>query len=218
LQRKKLEAPFIPGLQKISDMREISETLDSLQRHTIEISPWPEYDYVPKVNFSIAHGNDCIFLKYYVSESVVKAEWYKPNDPVFKDSCVEFFVAFGDDKDYYNCEFNVIGTCKFNYGRERGQRKLISEKSISLINYLAIVQNERDQNTRKIIHWELGLMIPVKAFSENQISSLRGKKCRGNFFKCGDDLPEPHFLAWNNIEAPSPDFHVPECFGEIVFE
>jgi hypothetical protein len=218
VQRKKLEVSFTPKVHKMSDMREISEMLDALRRHPIDIAPWPEYGYIPKVTFSIAHGNDCIFLKYYVSELVVKAEWYKPNDPVFKDSCVEFFVEFDDDKDYYNCEFNVIGTCKFNYGRAREQRKLIAETSISLINYLAIIQNENHQNTAKRIGWELTLMIPVKAFSENQLSSLIGKKCRGNFFKCGDDLPEPHFLAWNNVEAPSPNFHVPECFGEIVFK
>src|SRR5688572_7975442 len=167
----------------MSGMHEISETLDALRRHAIDLAPWPEYDYVPEVTFSIAHGNDCIFLKYYVSESVVKARWYKPNDPVFKDSCVEFFISFDNDKDYYNCEFNVIGTCKFNYGRKRNRRKLITEKSISLINYFATIQNERDPGKATRIHWELTLMIPVKTFSERQISSLSGKKCRGNFFK-----------------------------------
>jgi hypothetical protein len=61
-------------------------------------------------------------------------------------------------------------------------------------------------------------MIPIVAFSENKIQTLSGETCRGNFFKCGDDLPEPHFVAWNNVNAPSPNFHVPECFGEILFD
>jgi hypothetical protein len=47
---------------------------------------------------------------------------------------------------------------------------------------------------------------------------LKGKTCRANFYKCGDDLPEPHFLSWNNIIADKPDFHLPQYFGTLTFE
>jgi hypothetical protein len=46
---------------------------------------------------------------------------------------------------------------------------------------------------------------------------MKGKKCRANFYKCGDDLPEPHFLAWNMINTEEPDFHRPEFFGTLEF-
>ena len=36
--------------------------------------------------------------------------------------------------------------------------------------------------------------------------------------KCGDDTAVPHFLSWNPIGAPRPNFHTPEYFGEIHFE
>jgi hypothetical protein len=217
MQKKSLHVPFMTSLTKTSDLIEISATLNKLEPHKINIAPWSQYDYLPDVTFTIAHANDCIFLKYYVREAVVKAEWYYPNDPVFKDSCVEFFIAFGNDANYYNCEFNVIGTCKLNHGREREQRKRIAEKHILLVNYLATIQN-KNSSVAKSIHWDLTLMIPIVAFSENKIQTLSGETCRGNFFKCGDDLPEPHFVAWNNVNAPSPNFHVPECFGEILFD
>ena len=41
---------------------------------------------------------------------------------------------------------------------------------------------------------------------------------KGNFYKCGDMLSKPHFLSWNPIDTPSPDFHVPASFGLLTFE
>jgi hypothetical protein len=39
-----------------------------------------------------------------------------------------------------------------------------------------------------------------------------------NFYKCGDELPTPHFLSWNPIEWKEPSFHRPEQFGKLIFE
>ena len=40
---------------------------------------------------------------------------------------------------------------------------------------------------------------------------------KANVYKCGDKTEHPHYLAWNRVEAPAPDFHRPECFGEMIF-
>ena len=39
-----------------------------------------------------------------------------------------------------------------------------------------------------------------------------------NFYKCGDDTTKPHFLSWNPVKAPKPDFHRPEQFGVLNFQ
>ena len=36
-----------------------------------------------------------------------------------------------------------------------------------------------------------------------------GLRARMNLYKCGDDLSHPHFLSWQPIEAPKPNFHLP---------
>ena len=41
---------------------------------------------------------------------------------------------------------------------------------------------------------------------------------RGNFYKCGNQLPKPHFLSWNPIPTDNVQFHCPEFFGELDFE
>src|SRR5215203_2776745 len=106
---KQLQVPLLDILHKTSPTEQVSATLNTLIRHEMDIAPWTDFNYVPRVEFTIAHNNDCIFLKYYVVEVVIKAAYYQPNDPVYKDSCVEFFVAFNNEEDYYNIEFNAIG-------------------------------------------------------------------------------------------------------------
>jgi hypothetical protein len=43
-------------------------------------------------------------------------------------------------------------------------------------------------------------------------------KARGNFYKCGDSLSVPHFLSWQPIDNPTPNFHLEKFFGELDFE
>ncbi len=206
--------PFLNYLDENSTIEKVSATLDTLEKHPVDQQPWKEFPYRPQVHFSIGHSGDCLFLKYYVSESVVRANYFRPNDPVYKDTCVEFFVSFDGEKNYYNFEFNIIGACILNFGNERNNRKLISESAISSIRFSTLIRHDRAGN----IYWEIVLSIPLSAFSEHTFNSLKEKQCRGNFYKCGDDLPQPHFLSWNNVIAPEPDFHQPQYFGEIHFQ
>jgi hypothetical protein len=193
----------------------ISATLDTLQRHKIDQQPWKEFDYQPSVEFSIAHTDSILFLKYFVSESTVRALYSRSNEPVYKDSCVEFFIALNGDARYYNFEFNVIGTCKLNFGGSRENRQLISEEAISSIKFITSITNNTEDGN---IQWQITIAIPLIAFTEHQLISFQGCSARGNFYKCGDELPRPHFLSWNNVVAPAPDFHVPGSFGEIAFQ
>ena len=49
-------------------------------------------------------------------------------------------------------------------------------------------------------------------------AAISGKKLRANFYKCGDRMPVKHYVTWNPIGWPQPDYHRPEYFGELVFE
>ena len=41
---------------------------------------------------------------------------------------------------------------------------------------------------------------------------------KANFYKCADKSSHPHWLTWNLVDKPEPDFHCPQYFGNIVFE
>lgn len=61
--------------------------------------------------------------------------------------------------------------------------------------------------------WSVAMCIPFRLIGvdpDNLPSSLKA-----NFYKCADKAAHPHFLSWNPIPVPSPDFHRPEHFGTL---
>lgn len=197
-------------------LEEISLALDKAERHIVERIPWPQFSYKPRVSFSIAYDQNVILLKYFVQENFIRMECYSDNGPVYQDSCVEFFIAFDDEEGYYNLEFNCTGACMVGFGGGRIDRKLIDERLLRNIRRLSVIKSLRDHG-RQFFNWELTLVIPSEIFAYSNIENLKERHCRANFYKCGDKLPEPHFLAWKNVEAATPDFHLPEFFGTVYF-
>jgi hypothetical protein len=208
----------VPQKNKINSQTSldiISLTLDKIARNPINSLPWPAFDYKPDVSFAIAYTNDCILIKYYVLEKSLRGFYALANTPVHEDSCLEFFISFDDESSYYNLELNCIGTCLFGYGKDRSSRRVIGEEMINKIRRHIVIEPAR--KSANSVSWELTVVIPMEVFIHHDIRNLKGRKCRVNFFKCGDELPEPHFLAWKNIIAAAPNFHLPEFFGNMHF-
>ncbi len=189
--------------------------IDLGAKHRIDNLLWSETGYKPDVSFSMGYTDDSIFLKYFVAEQYVKAEYQRINDPVYKDSCVEFFIGFGDNGSYYNFEFNNIGTALVGYGAGKQNRTDLKVADIARIKtWYSIPKAANNSDNTK---WELLIQIPFDVFVYEHITSLTGQAARANFYKCGDDLPVPHFMSWSNINHPEPNFHLPQFFGKIIF-
>jgi cellulose/xylan binding protein with CBM9 domain len=196
------------------------ELLDSFlsfeDYHQLDFVPWEQFPYQPEVKFKIAYTDLSVLLKVYVNEKFIKADYSRINDPVYKDSCFEFFISPDNNQYYYNFEFNCIGTPYVAYGDKENREKASVEivKSIQTFSSLGSVPFEEKQGD---FFWELCLSIPFTAFFKHELESLKGKTCKANFHKCGDGLTQKHFLSWNNIDTETPDFHCPEFFGELIF-
>lgn len=130
---------------------------------------------------------------------------------------MELFITLDGEKGYYNFEFNAIGTCLLYYGNNRYERKVIDDRIVETIESFSTIQKKLSKESKPKYHWELTIVIPVSAFSEHSVAKLSGMSCSANVYKCGDDLPNPHFLAWSNIKSEEPDFHRPEFFGKMAF-
>lgn len=211
---RKLEVPFIPLYGKPVPA-EVSMLLDRLQVIPISCNPWPQYAHAVTAAFSIAHSEDAILLKYYVKESHLLAA-ASTNGDIHKDSCVEFFVACDDAGNYYNLEFNCIGWCKAGFGSSRENRAPLPVTATDLITTATHITSSVE-NGRRLFVWELTVIIPAVVFSFHNIATLTAMKVKGNFYKCGDEMPAPHFLTWNNVKAAMPDFHRREDFADICF-
>ena len=212
-----LAIPYLDNTNPQGRMEDISGVLDKLEHHSIQKLPWPEFVYKPDVAFSIAHTDDSILLKYFVKEKAIRAVHHEDNSPVHEDSCVEFFFAIDDSDEYYNLEFNCAGTCLFGFGKNASQRRLIDGDNIRKIRRLATIKSNMNGKSSSIC-WELAAVIPVEALIYHEVTSLKNRNCRVNFYKCGDKLPEPHFLSWQDMKTSTPDFHLTRFFGDAYFE
>jgi hypothetical protein len=214
---KKLSVTYINDFNKES-VKELSCRMNTLERHTIGEILWqrPPHE-LPKASFAIAYNENCILLKYFVQEDSILVLHNKDNSPVHLDSCVEFFISFNDDTAYYNLEFNSVGACYFAFGDSKNDRVLIQEEDVSKIKRQATIDSYVD-NGSSMINWELSIMIPLEVFAFHQLTSLSDVQCKANFYKCGDALPSPHFLAWQKLVSDTPNFHLPEFFGSLHFE
>ncbi|HWI90777.1 MAG TPA: carbohydrate-binding family 9-like protein [Flavisolibacter sp.] len=209
---KTLKVSFI-GNKEFSDIEQLHSILNEQQKHVLEFHLWKnENDYKPAVCFSIAHNNRCILLKFFVEEKEIRSNVTKINGAVWEDSCVEFFVLF-DETGYYNLEFNCIGTILAAFRKSKNERTVLSEDILKKIETSTKLNKKNNR-----FYWEMLIMIPVELFVRHSIQSLHGIVCKANFYKCGDGLAQPHYLAWANIKTDQPNFHLPEFFGEVWFE
>ena len=193
----------------------LSSLLNGFETQALIFTPWVEFPYKPEVSFSIAHSDDYVFLKYFVEENDIRAVNTQVNSSVCEDSCVEFFIHFNDGKGYYNFEFNCIGTQLAGFGKTKLERDLLPEALVASIKTESFISKVK---MKEAIYWELSVAIPLNVFVCHNFPALSGRQCSVNFYKCGDKLPEPHFVAWCDIQSAEPNFHLPEFFGEIYFQ
>ncbi|MBX2933834.1 MAG: hypothetical protein KF825_06290 [Ferruginibacter sp.] len=211
---KELKVKYVESKKDDFTIEDVSGLLDTFTKHKLDFVPWPQYPLKPSVSFSIAHNHENIFLKFYVQEKYLRAQYNIANSAVYQDSCVEFFVSFDEGASYYNFEFNCIGTGYVAYKSLNGTRQLLDEDLVNGLRKKSVIITETGNDA----NWQLTLQIPFSIFIYTANNKLKEKKCRANFYKCGDLLPEPHFITWSNIISEKPNFHLPEYFGRLVFE
>ncbi len=210
-------------IQQIREAKKLSlkDAFDLLDKftvsHLINTNNWPEYEYKPKVRFKIGYAGNKILLKYIVTENYIKAKETRTNGEVYKDSCVEFFISF-DGRNYYNFEFNCIGTKHVGYGPGRNKRKPVPVKLVEMMETESSLGYESFEEKKGNFNWEIMIRIPSETFAYDEIDSFHRIRATANFYKCGDETSKPHFLSWNPIETENPDFHRPEDFGKVKFE
>ena len=186
----------------------------------LECLNWPEqFPYKPEVSFNVFTEGTELHLEYTVNEKAVMAEEGKDGNFVYKDSCVEFFIQPDpQDPHYYNFEWNAIGTLYLAYRTGR------ADAEPAPAEVLAMVKRESSLGSKPFAEkpangpWTLKIGIPPAALWHNKLTTFKGLRARANFYKCGDGLSTPHYVTWAPIDTPSPDYHRPEFFKEVMFE
>jgi hypothetical protein len=213
---KELKLPYLEYDAAQHDINYISDLLSNGGQQSIQQLASPEYAYKPSATFSMGYNEQHIFLKYFVCEESIRAVNFETNSNVYEDTCVEFFIAFDDDENYYNLEFNCFGTCLAGYGKGKKGRSFLPVDIVEKITYMPYIISIKTSGYNEI-YWELTLIIPISIFCFNNITNLKEHQAMVNFYKCGDKLPKPHYLSWNIIISEAPNFHLPDFFGKCTF-
>lgn len=214
---KRITIPYIPELNGSPDISTISSLLSKQKKiEAIDQVNWPgTFPLKPACKFIIARSNKALFIHYAVNEKQIQALYTNDQDPVWQDSCVEFFCQLPSSKTYFNFEFNCIGTCLATerISRTEGVNPLSAQKMSQIKRYPSL-GNQPFQEKKGNFEWTLIVKIPFEILNIN--SDNLPEKLSANFYKCGDGTSEPHYVSWNPILTENPDFHQPKFFGELA--
>jgi len=178
----------------------------------------------PPTRFALLHDTHTLYLRFDVDDQYVKAVHSGFHAPVYKDSCVEFFVRPRNDRGYFNFEINAGGSLLLSYienwtRTSEGFEKfrMVPKELCCKIEIFSSLPHSIEPEITTPLHWNISLKIPLSILEAHtgRISCDPGSVWRGNFYKCADETSHPHWLSWSPVKELN--FHDPECFGELRF-
>ena len=200
--------PFLKDSKETNPQGIAQELLKTGTRLQINKINWPEFSHHPETNVCCGYTEKHLWLHYSVKGDYFRAEGKKDQDPVYQDSCVEFFIQVNNE--YRNFEFNCMGVCLSAIGPDRNSRRKLEPENLSRIIRHSSLDPKNPPLEGSQIDWTLTVGIPLDLI---QLTPGSGFHC--NFYKCGDKTKIPHFITWAPINVPEPDYHRPEFFGNL---
>ncbi|MBR7130659.1 MAG: diguanylate cyclase [Lentisphaeria bacterium] len=177
-------------------------------------------DHTPDVQLKMLHDGERICGLYQVKDQYVIARAIKDQDMVCRDSCVEFFVKPAGADCYFNLEMNCGGTFLLYRCVNLFQKDYIEipdEDMQKIERFHTLPKNITEEITEPVT-WYLGFAMNMDFFAKYAGSKkpLSGQVWSANFTKCADHCSHPTWLSWMPLTKCS--FHMPDQFGELVFE
>ncbi len=217
-KNKTISIPLLPELDDMHTADEISARLDEGgARGFIGCANWAkEFPYRPLSSFVMGHTGRTLYIDFFTRSNFLRGEVYSDLGPVCEDSCVEFFVQPEAGGEYWNFEFNCIGTLNASHRRERPCPTRLTAEELAAVRRVPSCGTRPFRELEGIFAWNLLVAIPLELIGVRYEG--RPVAMRGNLYKCASATSQPHFLSWNPIDTPKPDFHRPEFFGTLILE
>ncbi len=179
-----------------------------------EVSHFRWYEgYAPRTTAQMVYIEGYGFvLRMTCYETEPLATYRTYMDPVYKDSCMEFFADYLGDGRYINLEMNANGALLSCVGADRHERTPVAELTGGDI--FPVAARRTDDRWFVTAHIPLELLTAILGVPT--IAVKPGFTFRGNFYKCGDDTEFVHYGMWDPVGTEKPDFHCPAYFGTLV--
>ena len=177
----------------------------------------------PKVQGKAAYDDDSLYVIWKVEDKYVLAKRTKPQQDVWRDSCVEFFFTPGGDpkeRGYFNLETSCAGVKLFGAHVAGSKDEQLTGEDFASVVTATSLKGPIDIEIAEPTTWTLEYKIPLSLLQKfTSIERPRaGVTWRANFYKCADDASHPHWLTWSPVTHAEPSFHLPKYFGILTFE
>ena len=133
----------------------------------------------------------------------------KRDDPVYTDSCLEFFAQpVVGRSEYINVECNSAGVYLSQFGSSREGRTYLKELTSLTPDVTPFCGSDSHGK-----YWGVRIIL-----SYSLLDSLYGcdtsaqTGLSANFYKCGDETEAPHYIAFSPVDKMPPGFHNSKCF------
>lgn len=182
--------------------------------------PWWESGKKEQTVAKLLYDDRDLYVAYLCQDAHIWAEHKERDSAVYRDDCVEVFVAPDPDRPaaYFNIEMNVSGVFldQFRPGvpgapvqgdwNAKGIR--ISTRIVGTLN------DDSDEDS----YWVLEAAIPLENFAmlAKHTPPRPADRWRVGLNRLGGNTNRQH-SQWSPSNTPKPAFHVPERFGELIF-
>ena len=195
--------------------------LDHCYRSSKKNENAPKEEFTSDVNLKLLYDEQYIYGLFLVNDRYVKAVSTGYPQQVCTDSCVEIFIRPMNNLRYYNFEFSANGNMLlYNITELRsGKYTPVDPSEYVQIKRFHSLPSVVDPEITEPVTWRLGFAIPIDFFvryGDQVHADLSGQVWTANVTKCADKTSNPHWLSWQDL--PIVDFHLPENFGQLVFE
>ena len=209
--RKECRASSAKSDEEVYIVTKVEGSVDWNSIPTTEIDKvlWVE-DAGVRARGQLCHDDENLYVHLSATEKDIRAENTAPLSPVHEDSCLEFFFSLDDGANYFNFEINPNGCLHIGFGKDRYERERIVLPDAEA--YFRI------RTGRTAEGWKAEYRIPGEFLQRFYPDFRFAGKLKANVYKCGDKTVHPHYLAWNPVDSPVPDYHRPESFGTMIFE
>lgn len=178
----------------------------------------------PHTSVRLLHDDHSIHGLFTVEDRFVRSVHEGFQAPVWKDSCVEFFVRPRGHGGYFNFEMNaggsLLSTYIVNWERVPGGFKeftQLPDSDLARVTVRSTLPRRVEPEQAGPLAWSLYFKIPLALLERHAgpLGPLSGQTWSANFYKCGDETSHPHWASWSPVRALN--FHDPHCFGQLVF-
>ena len=161
---------------------------------------------------------DNLFIGFVAYDKDIWATKSKRDDALCEDEVVEFFIdAEGDSNSYIELEINALNAIFDLYiSRTKGQYARCNLKGLESVVYInGTMDNRKDKDE----WWSCEIKIPFYNFvMARHIPPNKGDTWRLNAYRIERQKSGDEYTVWSPTYTKTPNFHMPERFGRLVFE